>query len=177
MTSHAFLKWDQFRKVNRLRQIACPIARGNQIFVQAISFHVHSAQGQGGNSKFVGAWKWCNTMSHLLLQICYIYSTKFHYSKYILLILFSTCNHGCKESVFNVLFNVLFLVLDFPLGAPNTLLKHVIEGSIWRIVVGEGSWWGWGFSQDWWLGFWSCWYLSLTAVFWIDFSVACFKRV
>ena len=61
----------------------------------------------------------------------------------------STCNHGCKESVFNVLFNVLFLVLDFPLGAPNTLLKHVIEGSIWRIVVGEGSWWGWGFSQDW----------------------------
>ena len=89
----------------------------------------------------------------------------------------STCNHGCKESVFNVLFNVLFLVLDFPLGAPNTLLKHVIEGSIWRIVVGEGSWWGWGFSQDWWLGFWSCWSLSLTAVFWIDFSVACFKRV
>ena len=85
----------------------------------------------------------------------------------------STCNHGCKESVFNV----LFLVLDFPLGAPNTLLKHVIEGSIWRIVVGEGSWWGWGFSQDWWLGFWSCWNLSLTAVFWIDFSVACFKRV
>ena len=68
----------------------------------------------------------------------------------------STCNHGCKESVFNVLFNVLFLVLDFPLGAPNTLLKHVIERSIWRIVVGEGSWWGWGFSQDWWLGFWSC---------------------
>ena len=61
----------------------------------------------------------------------------------------STCNHGCKESVFNVLFNVLFLVLDFPLGAPNTLLKHVIERSIWRIVVGEGSWWGWGFSQDW----------------------------
>ena len=61
----------------------------------------------------------------------------------------STCNHGCKESVFNVLFNVLFLVLDFPFGAPNTLLKHVIEGSIWRIVVGEGSWWGWGFSQDW----------------------------
>ena len=55
----------------------------------------------------------------------------------------------CKESVFNVLFNVLFLVLDFPLGAPNTLLKHVIERSIWRIVVGEGSWWGWGFSQDW----------------------------
>ena len=54
----------------------------------------------------------------------------------------------CKESVFNVLFNVLFLVLDFPLGAPNTLLKHVIERSIWRIVVGEGSWWGWGFSQD-----------------------------
>ena len=54
-----------------------------------------------------------------------------------------------KESVFNVLFNVLFLVLDFPLGAPNTLLKHVIERSIWRIVVGEGSWWGWGFSQDW----------------------------
>ena len=46
-------------------------------------------------------------------------------------------------------FNVLFLVLDFPLGAPNTLLKHVIERSIWRIVVGEGSWWGWGFSQDW----------------------------
>ena len=89
----------------------------------------------------------------------------------------STCNHGCKESVFNVLFNVLFLVLDFPLGAPNTLLKHVIERSIWRIVVGEGSWWGWGFSQDWWLGFWSCWSLSLTAVFWIDFSVACFKRV
>ena len=43
------------------------------------------------------------------------------------------------------------------------------------IVVGEGSWWGWGFSQDWWLGFWSCWSLSLTAVFWIDFSVACFK--
>ena len=83
----------------------------------------------------------------------------------------------CKESVFNVLFNVLFLVLDFPLGAPNTLLKHVIERSIWRIVVGEGSWWGWGFSQDWWLGFWSCWNLSLTAVFWIDFSVACFKRV
>ena len=83
----------------------------------------------------------------------------------------------CKESVFNVLFNVLFLVLDFPLGAPNTLLKHVIERSIWRIVVGEGSWWGWGFSQDWWLGFWSCWSLSLTAVFWIDFSVACFKRV
>ena len=35
----------------------------------------------------------------------------------------STCNHGCKESVFNVLFNVLFLVLDFPLGAPNTLLN------------------------------------------------------
>ena len=61
----------------------------------------------------------------------------------------STCNHGCKESVFNVLFNVLFLVLDFPLGAPNTLLKHVIERSIWRIVVGEGSWLGWGFSQDW----------------------------
>ena len=61
----------------------------------------------------------------------------------------STCNHGCKESVFNVLFNMLFLVLDFPLGAPNTLLKHVIERSIWRIVVGEGSWWGWGFSQDW----------------------------
>ena len=61
----------------------------------------------------------------------------------------STCNHGCKESVFNVLFNVLFLVLDFTLGAPNTLLKHVIERSIWRIVVGEGSWWGWGFSQDW----------------------------
>ena len=89
----------------------------------------------------------------------------------------STCNHGCKESVFNVLFNVLFLVLDFPLGAPNTLLKHVIERSIWRIVVGEGSWWGWGFSQDWWLGFWSCWSLSLTAVFWIDFSVACFRRV
>ena len=89
----------------------------------------------------------------------------------------STCNHGCKESVFNVLFNVLFLVLDFPLGAPNTLLKRVIERSIWRIVVGEGSWWGWGFSQDWWLGFWSCWSLSLTAVFWIDFSVACFKRV
>ena len=89
----------------------------------------------------------------------------------------STCNHGCKESVFNMLFNVLFLVLDFPLGAPNTLLKHVIEGSIWRIVVGEGSWWGWGFSQDWWLGFWSCWNLSLTAVFWIDFSVACFRRV
>ena len=83
----------------------------------------------------------------------------------------------CKESVFNVLFNVLFLVLDFPLGAPNTLLKRVIERSIWRIVVGEGSWWGWGFSQDWWLGFWSCWNLSLTAVFWIDFSVACFKRV
>ena len=83
----------------------------------------------------------------------------------------------CKESVFNVLFNVLFLVLDFPLGAPNTLLKHVIERSIWGIVVGEGSWWGWGFSQDWWLGFWSCWNLSLTAVFWIDFSVACFKRV
>ena len=83
----------------------------------------------------------------------------------------------CKESVFNVLFNVLFLVLDFPLGAPNTLLKHVIERSIWRIVVGEGSWWGWGFSQDWWLGFWSCWNLSLTAVFWIDFSVACFERV
>ena len=52
-----------------------------------------------------------------------------------------------------------------------------IERSIWRIVVGEGSWWGWGFSQDWWLGFWSCWNLSLTAVFWIDFSVACFKRV
>ena len=26
----------------------------------------------------------------------------------------STCNPGCKESVFNV----LFLVLDFPLGAP-----------------------------------------------------------
>ena len=50
----------------------------------------------------------------------------------------------CKESVFNVLFNVLFLVLDFPLGAPNTLLEHVIERSIWRIVVGEGSWWGWG---------------------------------
>ena len=45
----------------------------------------------------------------------------------------------CKESVFNVLFNVLFLVLDFPLGAPNTLLEHVIERSIWRIVVGEGS--------------------------------------
>ena len=83
----------------------------------------------------------------------------------------------CKESVFNVLFNVLFLVLDFPLGAPYTLLKHVIERSIWRIVVGEGSWWGWGFSQDWWLGFWSCWNLSLTAVFWIDFSVTCFKRV
>ena len=83
----------------------------------------------------------------------------------------------CKELVFNVLFNVLFLVLDFPLGAPNTLLEHVIERSIWRIVVGEGSWWGWGFSQDWWLGFWSCWNLSLTAVFWIDFSVACFKRV
>ena len=83
----------------------------------------------------------------------------------------------CKESVFNVLFNVLFLVLDFPLGAPNTLLRHVIEGSIWRIVVGEGSWWGWGFSQDWWLGFWSYWNLSLTAVFWIDLSVACFKRV
>ena len=62
----------------------------------------------------------------------------------------STCNHGCKESVFNVLFNVLFLVLYFPLGAPNTLLKHVIERSIWRIVVGEGSWWGWGFSLgDW----------------------------
>ena len=81
-----------------------------------------------------------------------------------------------KESVFNVLFNVLFLVLDFPLGAPNTLLKHVIGRSIWRIVVGEGSWWGWGFSQDWWLGFWSCWSLSLTAVFWIDFSVACFKE-
>ena len=77
----------------------------------------------------------------------------------------------------NAVFNVLFLVLDFPLGAPNTLLKHVIERSIWRIVVGEGSWWGWGFSQDWWLGFWSCWNLSLTAVFWIDFSVACFKRV
>ena len=58
----------------------------------------------------------------------------------------STCNHGCKESVFNV----LFLVLDFPLGAPNTLLKHVIETSIWGIVVGEGSWWGWGFSLgDW----------------------------
>ena len=53
----------------------------------------------------------------------------------------------CEESVFNVPFNVLFLVLDFPLGAPNTLLKHVIERSIWRIVVGEGSWWGWGFSQ------------------------------
>ena len=83
----------------------------------------------------------------------------------------STCNHGCKESVFNVLFNVLFLVLDFPLGAPNTLLKHVIDRSIWRIVVGEGSWWGWGFSQDWWLGFWSCWSLSLTAVFGVTFRL------
>ena len=27
------------------------------------------------------------------------------------------------------------------------------------------------------LGFGSCWNLSLTVVFWIDFSVACFKRV
>ena len=44
---------------------------------------------------------------------------------------------------------IIAMVLDFPLGAPNTLLKHVIERSIWRIVVGEGSWWGWGFSQDW----------------------------
>ena len=81
----------------------------------------------------------------------------------------STCNHGCKESVFNVLFNVLFLVLDFPLGAPNTLLKHVIEGSIWGIgwggiLVGLGI-------QFWWLGFWSCWYLSLTAVFGLTFRL------
>ena len=37
-----------------------------------------------------------------------------------------TYNPGCKESVFNV----LFLVVDFPLGAPNTLLEQVIERSI-----------------------------------------------
>ena len=81
----------------------------------------------------------------------------------------STCNHGCKESVFNVLFNVLFLVLDFPLGAPNTLLKHVIEGSIWGIgwggiLVGLGV-------QSWWLGFWSCWNLSQTVVFGLTFRL------
>ena len=77
----------------------------------------------------------------------------------------------CKESVFNMLFNVLFLVLDFPLGAPNTLLKHVIERSIWRIVVGEGSWWGWGFSQDWWLGFWSCWIFPWLRSFGLTFRL------
>ena len=55
-----------------------------------------------------------------------------------------------RISVWPRVFNVLFLVLGFPLGAPNTLLKHVIERSIWGIVVGEGSWWGWGFSlNDW----------------------------
>ena len=64
---------------------------------------------------------------------------------------------------------MLFLVLDFPLGAPNTLLKHVIEGSIWGIgwggiLVGLGV-------QSWWLGFWSCWNLSLTAVFGLTFRL------
>ena len=48
-----------------------------------------------------------------------------------------------------ILANLCYLVVDLvsycgkhnPL---NTLLKHVIERSIWRIVVGEGSWGGVG---------------------------------
>ena len=70
---------------------------------------------------------------------------------------------------------MLFLVLDFPLGAPNTLLKHVIEGSIWGDWLGRDPGEVGGSVLV--IGF-----LILLDSFpdcglWIDFSVACFKRV
>ena len=65
--------------------------------------------------------------------------------------------------------------------------------SHWVLLILSWNMWLRGRSGGLWLGrdpggvggsvkigdwvFWSCWNLSLTAVFWIDFSVACFKRV